>query len=558
MDSGEQETASSLIEQLGKAILELESHKSATGNKVPWIEIEQHFRNLETMLKIKTSEIEAKEKEYEDKEAEVRAEIAEREAVVFAKEQEFLDRVQGIKDAAVLVIAEERSKHVQTTLELSDEEEDQVSSFGDLISQEVYFPHKNGENAINVEPRPEIMHFCQEIDSKGLLNFAMQNIKEINVLRIEISVALESVTDPARLVLGSLEGFYPPDKFTQSEDNRKKDPALLGLHKSCAMLIEALAGFLAKDDTRVDYIINPETKQQAKGIADEWKRRLDAAHNSLETEAFLQLIATFRIASEFDNDELCKLVITVAHHSQAPELCRNLGLTHKMPGIVELLIANGKELEAVRIIHYFELTEMFPTVPILKQYLKDLRRNSQGNGENYGDGASAAFVNGQELGALRAVIWCINEFKLEAEYPLEPLEKRVFQLERSKIDKRSAGRSYKTPQPEKRPRPNGRYRGSRSSGGGSSSRRQPPPVYGGRPVAYNGNRYPHSTPPDLYNYAQVTAQPGYAPPQPNDQRMYYYPPQDERTAQYNATPPPTNYSYLGGGTQPLQLQQPYM
>ncbi|KAM7265918.1 hypothetical protein ACFE04_003601 [Oxalis oulophora] len=276
------------------------------------------------------------------------------------------------------------------------------------------------------------------------------------------------------------------------------------------------------------------------------------------SNVFLFLIATFRIASEFDNDELCKLVITVAHHSQAPEPCRNLGLTHKMPGIVELLIANGKELEAVRIIHYFELTEMFPTVPILKQYLKDLRRNSQGNGENYGDGASAAFVNGQELGALRAVIWCIKEFKLEAGYPLEPLEKRVFQLERSKIDKRSAGRSYKTPQPEKRPRPNGRYRGSRNSGGGSSSRRQHPPVYGGRPVAYNGNRYPHSTPPDLYNYAQVTAQPSYAPPQPNDQRMYYYPPQDDRAVQYNATPPPTNYSYLGGGTQPLQLQQPYM
>ncbi|KAM7250583.1 hypothetical protein ACFE04_022466 [Oxalis oulophora] len=171
---------------------------------------------------------------------------------------------------------------------------------------------------------------------------------------------------------------------------------------------------------------------------------------------------------------------------------------------------------------------MFPTVPILKQYLKDLRRNSQGTGENYGDGASAAFVNGHELGALRAVIWCIKEFKLEAEYPREPLEKKVFQLERTKIDKRSAGRSYKTPQPEKRPRPNGRYCGSRGSCGGSSSRRQPPPVYGGRPVAYNGNRYPHSTPPDLYNYAQVTAQPSYAPPQPNDQRMYYYPPQDDR------------------------------
>ena len=40
-------------------------------------------------------------------------------------------------------------------------------------------------------------------------------------------------------------------------------------------------------------------------------------------------------------------------------------------------------------------------------------------------------MNAQELGALKAVIRCVEEYKLETDYPLDPLQKRVAQLERS-------------------------------------------------------------------------------------------------------------------------------
>lgn len=48
--------------------------------------------------------------------------------------------------------------------------------------------------------------------------------------------------------------------------------------------------------------------------------------------------------------------------------------------VIELLISSGKQVNAVRLIHAFELTRSFPPVPLLKTYLKDLRRNSQGKG----------------------------------------------------------------------------------------------------------------------------------------------------------------------------------
>lgn len=57
-------------------------------------------------------------------------------------------------------------------------------------------------------------------------------------------------------------------------------------------------------------------------------------------------------------------------------------------GLIELLVKNGKQIEAVRFIHAFQLTESFPLVPLLKTYLKELRRNSQGKSEkNMGGGA---------------------------------------------------------------------------------------------------------------------------------------------------------------------------
>ncbi|XVF15476.1 hypothetical protein REPUB_Repub09cG0156800 [Reevesia pubescens] len=143
-----------------------------------------------------------------------------------------------------------------------------------------------------------------------------------------------------------------------------------------------MTAFLARIDPSADHLLNPKTKQQAKAIADKWKPKLsnagsDATNgNSLEAEAFLQLFATFRIGSEFDEEELCKLFVVVAHCRQALELYRSIGLTQKMPDVVELLIKSGRQIDVELFIHAFQPTESFPPMPFLKTYLKDLRRNS--------------------------------------------------------------------------------------------------------------------------------------------------------------------------------------
>ncbi|POO00778.1 Frigida-like [Trema orientale] len=562
---------SSLIEQFGKAVHELEAHNNASEDRVQWMEIEEHFRNLETTLRMKLLEFESKEKEFMEKEAETQKLLVDREAAVTAKEQDLLDRVQELKDAAVAVIAEARANHQPTVSESIDNGDNRnskvSSSLGDKISLDD-LPHKTGENAegvaVDFKPRPELLQFCEQMDAKGLLNFTMENLKKINVVREELSIALETASEPACLVLDSLEGFYPPDETNKPGDESLT--ALQGMRKSCIMFMEALAALLARADPGADHLLYPETKQQAKTIADEWKPKLacagtDAANGiSLEAEAFLQLLATFRIASEFDDEELCKLVLAVAQHRQAPELCHSLGLRHKVPGLIELLIDSGKQIDAVHFIQAFQLTESFPPVPLLKTYLKDLRRNSQGKVESTVDASGCQDdVNAQELAALKAVIRCVEDYKLEADYPLDPLQKRVAQLERSQADKRKKGGEYGKRQQTKKQKANGRFRGYQRGAcfaptSVPTTGRQGPPFYSERAMHVGlPERYPHADP-HTYDY-RVPSQAAYAQ-QANDQRLYYYP-QDGRVTptSYNTAPP--NYgSYAGSGLQPSN--QPYL
>ncbi|WCJ31337.1 FRIGIDA-like protein [Euphorbia peplus] len=552
----EELTASSLIEQLGRAIQELQNQKDASEDRVQWIEIEQHFQNLDTTMKRNFEELEAREKEYAEKEAETLALLSSREAAVVAKEQDFLDRVQELKDAAIAIVSEARANHqpiVLESIDVGDNKDNKVSSsLGDTHSTEEESPRKLGGDGISFlpSPRPELTQFCEQMDARGLLSFITENQKY--TICSELSVALESANEPARLVLDSLEAFYPPVEFETTLPKDEKDAALQGMQKSCIMFMEAMAAYLARLDSGGDHLLNPEIKQQAKAIADKWKPKLanadiDATNgNSLEAEPFLHLLSTFRIASEFDEEELCKLVVVVARSRQAPELCRSLGLTHKMPGVIESMLNSGKQIEAVRFIHDFQLTERFPLVPLLKAYLKEYRRNFQGKGGN-----AHIDVNAQELTALKNVVRCVEEYKLEADYPLDPLQKRLAQLVKCKSDKRKTGDSSRHHQP-KRPRVNGNYRGFRggsSHGGG----RQGAPIFAER-TAYTGmaERYSHPAP-NPYEY-QIPAQSAYVQPATADQRPYYYT-QDERVTagSYDATPNYGNYMTPG-----MRSNQPYM
>ncbi|CAN4090367.1 unnamed protein product [Withania somnifera] len=568
---------SSLIEQLGKALNDLEAQDNPPIDKDLLKDIEGHFRNLESSVVSKSLELEIREKAFKEQESDVHLLIASREADIAAREQELWDQLQELKDAAVSAIAAARGDHQVASLEPTDVEDSKYievsSSLGETkalhIGSEAKSSGRAAESADGasgkVRPRPELTQLCEQMDAKGLLHYIVEGKNNMTSISEELSVALDGATEPCRLVLASLEFFYTHDESNTKAEKRIND--FHSLRQACLVCMEAMATLLAKAKPGADHLLYPEIKQQAKVIADEWKPKLaaagtDAANEaSLETEAFLQLLATFRIASEFDEEELCKLVLAVSHIRQGPKLCRSLGLEHKMPGVIEALIHNEKQIDAARLIHSFELTEQFPLVPLLKGYLKDLRRNAQGKGGNSG--------NAEELAAIKAIVGCIRAYKLAAEYPLDPLLRRVAQLEkaisndkdRSNDKKRHSG-SGKHHQ-FKRPRVTVGPHGSIKHANVLS--RQPPSVLIERAAAITPSRQvpsvlveraPYGGLPDKYAYGSTSYD--YLPPsqstyaqQSYEQRSYYYP-ADEGIASnsYTAAPLPSNYASYAGGALP--------
>ncbi|XXG62081.1 hypothetical protein AAC387_Pa05g0521 [Persea americana] len=464
-------STTSKIRQLQQAFAELESHRAVSLN-LKWKELEEHFHGLERSLRKRFNELEDQEKEFQTKVLEAQEMLEKREAVVEAKEQASLERLQEKRDAALFAIGDALEKYKKVvgepfTKSMSNDHADAILEEKPAVKAATpdssdAKPARN--DIMEVNPRPELIKLCEEMDSKGLHKFISDNRKDLSALREEIPFALKRATDPGRLVLDSMEDFYSMEIPLL---DGKRESSLLGLRRTCIMLMESLMSLLTdmeSDPAADSSVISSRSKEQAKAIADEWKPKLDHLDteacygNSLEAHAFLQLLATFGIVSEFNQHELCKLIPLVSRRRQTAELCRFLGLTEKMPEVVEVLVNSGRQLEAINLAYAFELTDKFDPVSLLKAYLKEARKGSQVKAGNASPVAQNE-ANERELCALKVVIKSIEEHKLEEQYPVDPLQKRVIQLEKAKADKKRVAEAAK-PQ-SKRPRANGGTYGPR-------------------------------------------------------------------------------------------------
>ncbi|KAM7269985.1 hypothetical protein ACFE04_029199 [Oxalis oulophora] len=429
------DSTSSKIQQLQKAFAELESHRAVTLN-MKWKQLEEHFHGLERSLKRRFDELEDQEKNFESKTRKAQELLEKQEAAVEAKEQATLSKLQEKRDAAVFAISNALSKH------------NNISPVEPSIpSGEVAVEEKQVDCLAN----PELVKLCVEMNSEGLHKFISDNRKELVALKEEIPHALKAAKNPAILVLQSLEGFYPVNA------DGKKDSNLLGLRRTCIMLMECLSVLLASlDANSMSSIISETIKERAKAVAENWKPKLDALDldanngNSLEVHAFLQLLSTFTIASDFDEEEFSKLIPMVSRRRQIADLCRSLGLSEKMPGVIEVLVNSGRHIDATNLAFAFELTEQFSPVALLKSYLKEARKVSSPASPGNTSPSAQNDVSERELTALKTVIKCIEEHSLHNQYPVDPLQKRVIQLEKAKADKKRATEVIK-PQ-SKRPR----------------------------------------------------------------------------------------------------------
>ncbi|PIA58141.1 hypothetical protein AQUCO_00500230v1 [Aquilegia coerulea] len=308
----------------------------------------------------------------------------------------------------------------------------------------------NSTNSSNLHPAMKSL--CSKMDGMGLRSYILNNRKELDSIKSEIGFALQSASDPAKLVLDSMKGFYG-----LNSNKGDKDGEIASLRRTCLLLLEQLFAISSKIS------ISKAIKEKAQKLAVEWKGKVSKTggeNNPLEPLALLQLLAAYGLVSSFNVDELLDLAVSIARRKQAVDLVRSLGIAEKIPDLIQKLTSNGKQLEAVKFVYAFELVDKFPPVPLLKDYFKQSKKVAQ-DIRNKGNHSIQSLneATAKELAAVRAIIKCIEEHKLESEYPRGILDKRVEQLEKQKADRKRTATSS-TPADKrqqqsgnKRPRP---------------------------------------------------------------------------------------------------------
>ncbi|ERM99630.1 hypothetical protein AMTR_s00088p00170220 [Amborella trichopoda] len=290
-------------ENLHKAFEGLISHGSLASLPLQWKDIEAHFHLIEKEINEKLEKLSEKEK------------LMPKPEMIQQKPEKPTENIAKIPAKA----------------EVSPEK--MVAKPGKTENTPVKPENSSaGNSKLGVKPKRILKTLCEKMDAKGLLKFIIEHRREVPAIRYELPMALRSAPNSAELVLDCVLEFYP----TKGKQETPKDE-VHGTRRACILLLERLS--------TIDSNRNPDIKERAMKIAGEWKKKV---YTETEKEggtptaahAFLQLLATYGLASGFDADDLFEFISLIGRMTEAPDLCRALGFTPSMPGKWVLLIVS--------------------------------------------------------------------------------------------------------------------------------------------------------------------------------------------------------------------------
>lgn len=370
--------------------------------------LSKHFSSLQNSLTVKSQFLDSKLQALESRSKETLESLHHREASIPERESAAAARIEDQKEAA---LAELRST--------APPEPDLSASLRSL---------------------------SRKMDAAALLRFVVSKRKESASLRAEIAAAMAEAVDPPRVVVEAVEEFLK-SKVAKSGVTDKR--------WACGLVIQALMVSEPREYSR-------RIVERAVKVVESWKGLLDGESESgaAEIVMFLQMVVCFGLRSRFDDDYLRKFVMEFASRRDMAKLAASLQFGDKIIDIIDELIKNGKEIEAVYFASEAGLTERFSPINLLKSYHQNFKKNvtttsKRGNNNHAVTDDSST----SELNSIKAIIKCVEDHKLESEFDLDNLRKRATHLEKTKAERKKISTSGTKPQNK---------RGSRGSGSSSS------------------------------------------------------------------------------------------
>ncbi|KNA06914.1 hypothetical protein SOVF_176720 [Spinacia oleracea] len=298
-------------------------------------------------------------------------------------------------------------------------------------------------------PLTEVLKsLCRRMEHNGLLKFVVCKRKETASLRGEMREAMKECVDPARMVLETVREFLVA-----------KEAGVRGMADkrwACGVVVTGLfpPEELKEKKKSVGVAFSRKTVEEAEEVVRGWREKAEklagvegggSGMGSAEAAMFLQVVVGFGLKEIFDEEFYKDMVVEFAARRDMAKLAVPI-FGDQTADLIDQLVKNGKEVEAVYFASVSGLTERFQPTSLLKSYLRNSKKKTADILKNGNHKAGATDeANTFEISYIRSIVRCVEDHKLESDFFVDSLKKRLSLLEKTKADKKkgSAANSSK-------------------------------------------------------------------------------------------------------------------
>ncbi|KAK1407128.1 hypothetical protein QVD17_38739 [Tagetes erecta] len=249
---------------------------------------------------------------------------------------------------------------------------------------------------------------CRSMNYKEMKRHVAKHISEMIYLREEIAKALKLAEDPAKLVLDSIGKCHKKG----SKGSRYAGKMASVLILECFAMISSDGIEIAKQDQRY---------AAAKAVL--WRIHLiregGLSHaDEVDARGLLLLISGFGIPDYvFKIQDIVDLIRASNVKGIFPAICRSGFLISKIPEVIDFMVKNDLEVEAVDLAYAFGLEDMCHTRNILTTYLQKRLKFIQ-------NGSSVQMLEAmkQQLFDLKSVKQCLESHNIDLSMLLPEFE----------------------------------------------------------------------------------------------------------------------------------------
>ncbi|KAL9248064.1 hypothetical protein vseg_021427 [Gypsophila vaccaria] len=184
-------------------------------------------------------------------------------------------------------------------------------------------PSDNGDNklAVNSDRREDGGSRYCGLSGKILQFHLNERFTEHGSMNEEIVKLLESMTNPAKIVLDAINGFFPPHLC--NKDGVASDTSVV--RSSCLLLLEHLMNMRP--------FITKTLKKDATFVAVAWRAKMEVeGETEVVALAFLLLLVTYKLNNVVKKDDVRRLCGIVDQHKLAPRIRQKLGVLKRANG----------------------------------------------------------------------------------------------------------------------------------------------------------------------------------------------------------------------------------